>query len=161
MSIALIYISKHGTVRKIAERIKDGLHVENIELFNLKENKKINPENYEIIILGGSIHAGTIQKGLRKFVDKNLSVLLRKKIFIFIACMEKSSKRDEYLKNAFPIELLENTLEISYLGGEFLFDKMNFIEKKIIKKISGKSEDVNEIDNEAIESFINKIKKFV
>ena len=45
----------------------------------------------------------------------------------------------------------------AYFGGEFYFDKMNFFEKLIVKKISKIPGSMSKIDQIAIKSFSKKM----
>ena len=152
-------MSKHGTTAKIAEQLKSKLENSLVHLFNLKTSAPNDLNDFETIIIGGSIHAGSMQSKLRKFITSNMKVLLSKRIALFLVCMDKTEKRADQFNNAFPVELREKSIANGFMGGEFCFDKMNFLEKVIIKKISGKSENVNEIDEAAIEEFVSKLKK--
>ena len=158
MKTVIIYISKHGTTEKIAELLKSKLDPDQTQLFNLKTSKSIELENYHTIIIGGSIHIGSIPKKLKQFIANNMTILLKKRIALFMICMQKDEKRDEQFTNAFPIELRKVSIANGLMGGEFCFDKMNFLERAIVKKIAGKYSSVSEIDYEAIDAFINKLK---
>lgn len=155
MKTAIIYMSKHGTTEKITKLLSD--KIENSTMFNLSSSSSIVFENYDTIIIGGSIHVGSMQKKLKQFIAKNIDVLLTKRTALFMVCMDKTDKRNEQFENAYPQELRNRSIVNGYFGGEFIFDKMNFIEKIIIKKISGRSTDVSEIDYEAIDEFVNKL----
>ena len=159
MSTAIMYMSKHGTTEKIAELIKTKVDSYQSHIFNLKKTGSIDLENFDTIIIGGSIHVGSIPKKLRQFINSNLTILLKKRIALFLVCMHKDEKRDEQFTNAFPQELRKISIANGLMGGEFNFDKMNFIEKAIIKKIAGKSSSVSEIDYKAIEDFVKKLKE--
>ncbi|NQT65409.1 MAG: flavodoxin [FCB group bacterium] len=158
MSIAIIYISKHGTTEKVAELIKTKLDSYQTHIFNLKKTKLIDLAKFDTIIIGGSIHVGSMQKRLRQFITNNMVILLKKWIALFLVCMEKTEKRDEQFNNAFPAELREVSVANGFMGGEFNFDRMNFLERAIVKKIAGKSTNVNEIDYKAIEDFVNRLR---
>jgi menaquinone-dependent protoporphyrinogen oxidase len=157
MKTAIIFMSKHGTTAKISENIKTELVNDEVQIFNLKENKPNDLNKFEMIIIGGSIHAGSMHTKLRKFITSNMNILLSKKIALFLVCMDKTEKRTKQFNIAFPAELRKKSIANGFMGGEFCFDKMNFVEKAIIKKISGKSENVSELDEEALEDFIRKL----
>ncbi len=157
MNTAIIYMSKHDTTQKIAEMLKDKLGNETTYLFNLKTTDLTDLGKFDAIIIGGSIHAGSIQSKLKKFMNNNLAVLNKKRIALFLVCMDKTEKRKTQFENGFLNVLREISIANGFMGGEFCFDKMNFIEKAIIKKISGKSTNVSEIDYEAIDEFVNKL----
>lgn len=158
MNTAIIYMSKHGTTEKIAELLKSKLDSDQTQLFNLKKAKSIELRNYDTIIIGGSIHIGSIPKKLKQFIANNMTILLKKRIALFMICMQKGEKRDEQFTNAFPIELRKVSIANGFMGGEFCFDRMNFLERAITKKIAGKSSNVSEIDYKAIEVFTSKLK---
>ncbi len=158
MSIAIIYMSKHGTTEKVAELIKTKLDSYQTHIFNLKKTKLIDLAKFDTIIIGGSIHVGSMQKKIRQFIVNNMVILLKKRIALFLVCMEKSEKRDEQFNNAFPTELRKVSVANGFMGGEFNFDRMNFLERAIVKKIAGKSSNVSEIDYKAIEDFVNRLR---
>ena len=63
----------------------------------------------------------------------------------------------EQLKNAFPEYLHSNALAEAILGGEFLFNKMNFIEKFVTRKITKVTCSVSNLRYDAITVFLEKL----
>ena len=84
-------------------------------------------------------------------------MLLNKKLALILCCMDDTEKREQQFKDAYPEELRQHSSSNLLAGGEFLFEKMNFIEKSIIKKISGSDQNQSNIDEEAINKFINSL----
>ena len=156
MKIGIIYATTHGCTEKCVLKVKTGLS-EEIESFNIKKNPKPQIDGYDTILIGGSIHAGRIQNSIQKFCKKHLDALLKKKIGLFICCMEKGKKAEEQLINAFPLELLDHAKAKGYFGGAFDFDRMNFIEKAIIKKVANIDQSISNISEESIQNFITEI----
>ena len=64
----------------------------------------------------------------------------------------------EQLKKAFPEYLRSNAVAEAILGGEFLFDKMNFIERFLTKKIAKVNSSVSKLRYDAINEFTSQIK---
>ncbi len=155
MNTIIVYASTHGTTEKVAKIISEKLEGENT-LVNLKKNKNIDLNPYEQIIIGGSIHAGMLQKRVRKFCEKNMSILLQKRVGLFISCMD-DNKAPEQFERAFPITLRSHALSCKTTGGEFRMDKMNFIERAIVKKVAGVTESVNNIKNDQIDEFVKEL----
>ena len=155
MHTLILYMSKHGTTEKtvtlLAEKLKDS----SIKIVNLQKDGPPNINDFDNVIIGGSIHAGTMQSKLRKYVENNLPDLLSKKTGLFMCCMERNEKQEEQFNNAYPMQLRETASCKAYFGGEFKFSRMNFIEKAIIKKISGIDHDFSDIDIDAISEFAN------
>lgn len=152
MKTAIVYISKHGTTEKIAGKIAGKINVPDENIFNLRENRNPDIQHFERVIIGGSIHAGMIQKRVKDFCEKNLNILLTKETGLFMCGMQKPQMEEEY-KNAFPQSLREHSKAYLLAGGEFIFEKMNFLEKAIVRKVSNISETTSEINQPGIEVF--------
>ncbi|MBU1011901.1 MAG: flavodoxin domain-containing protein [Bacteroidetes bacterium] len=150
MMIAIIYISKHGTTETVALKLHKLLNSEEVHHIDLRANKNPDISQYNKIILGGSIHAGMIQRRMKSFCESNLESLLKKEIALFLCCMEEGEKAIEQFNNAFPEILRMHSIKNEIIGGEFLFDKMNFLEKAIVKKIAGIKENISKIDEQKI-----------
>ena len=160
MKNVIIYSSKHGFTEKCAEMLKEGLR-DGSDLINLKENPKIDLNNYQVIILGSSVYAGNIQKDMKEFINNNLKVLLEKNTGLFTCNMHKREEAEEQLKKVFPLELIERSFVVTFFGGGFDFSKMNFIEKQIVKKIVKVTENVENIEQENIKMMQEKINALV
>ncbi|MGM0566754.1 MAG: flavodoxin domain-containing protein, partial [Bacteroidota bacterium] len=145
MRTAIVYASKHGTTEKVARQIQQNLGQEKAQLFNLKNNPKFDLSHFEQVILGGSIHAGQIQKRLKDYYQKNIPELLEKRLGLFLCCMHEEEAENQF-NNAYPEVLRNQAISSKVMGGEFRFDKMNFFERVIVKKIAGISESVSKID---------------
>ena len=159
MKTVILYMSKHGSTSKMVEMLKERLTNSEIDIINLKKQKSPDISNYDEIIIGGSIHVGMIQKRITKFIENNMVTLLKKKIGLFLCCMYEDEKREEQFNTSFPEELRNHSSANGLFGGEFVFEKMNFLEKAIVKKVSEYSSTVSKIDMEAIDEFVEKMQE--
>jgi menaquinone-dependent protoporphyrinogen oxidase len=158
MRTAIVYATKHGTTGKVAGKLKEMLNSDEVELFNLAENNRIEFRSFDRILIGSSIYAGSIQPAVKKFVQQNMVDLLQKEVGIFVCCMF-FEKAYEQIEKAFPEVLRNHAKSIKHMGGEFQFDQLNFIERVLVKKITGITNSVSKIDSNSIDSFINEINK--
>ncbi|MBI9036495.1 MAG: flavodoxin [Bacteroidales bacterium] len=159
MKTAIIYMSKHGSTEKMVEMLKVRLINSDIDVINLKKQKSPDISKYENIIIGGSIHVGKIQNRITKLIEKNINILLNKKVALFLCCMYENEKRIEQFNNSFPENLRNHSSANGLFGGEFVFEKMNFLERAIVKKVSEYSCTVSKIDEKAIDEFVEKFQK--
>ena len=159
MKTAIIYASKHGTTEKVAKTIADKLRkTAETELFSLKNNPNPNISEFDQIILGSSIYAGQSSKKMKIFCKNNESILLQKKIGLFICGMHPNkAEQEKELKEAYPEILQKNATAIEFLGGEFLFEKMNFFERFIARMIAKTKISVHQIDWSGIDNFVTKL----
>ena len=157
MKTAIIYYSKHGTTERVAHLIGENLN-HKVDYISLRENAKPDIRTYDRIILGTSIYAGTPGRKFSQFCNKNRSLLKEKVIGLFICCMNKEQEVEE-MNNAFPEYLQQSAIPKAILGGEFLFDKMNCIERFITKKVVKIESSVSCLRYDAIREFADNINK--
>ena len=159
--IAIIYTSKHGTTEKvsfsIAEKLKE---LYEIELISLKKKSIPKLDDFECLILGTPIYAGQSSMKMKNFYNANRNILLQKKIALFVCGMYPYKElREKELNDAYPQVFQEKAIAKEFLGGEFNFEKMNFVERLIIKKISKTNKSVSKIDWDNVEGFVKNVCK--
>jgi menaquinone-dependent protoporphyrinogen oxidase len=96
MKTAIIFATKHGCTDKCAQTLSNELDSLN-KIINVELGDNINLSDYDKVILGGSIHAGMLNKKLKSFITKNTEELLEKKIGLFLCCMYEGEKALEQL----------------------------------------------------------------
>jgi menaquinone-dependent protoporphyrinogen oxidase len=159
MKTAILFSSKHGTTAKVATILAEKLGDENINLINLKTETNPNLDTYDAVILGTAIYAGNPIKNIKSFAIKNLDKLKSKKVGLFTCGMDPGKeKQEEQMKASFPESLLLQAKTKQYLGGEFIFEDMNFFERFIIKKISKAEKSISLIHHENIKKFVDEFK---
>ena len=155
MSTLIVYMTRHGCAGKTAELL-EGKIKDEVTIINLKKNSKADLSKFDAIIIGGSIHAGQIQKGIKKFCQKNLDMLLKKRLGLYLCCMEAGDTAQKQFDEAYPGELRNHAAAAGLFGGEFDFNKMNFFERAIVKRVANISENVSKLNEAAIHQFASK-----
>lgn len=154
MKSLVLYATRHGSSEKAANLLKEKLKSD-VTLVNIKKEEIPDLAKFETVIIGGSIHAGEIQKKIKSFCNENSDLLSRKHLGLYLCCMDKEKAQMQFEK-AYSEDLRESALATSLFGGEFVFEKMNWFERSIIKKISGVDKSVSDIDSGAIDRFAEK-----
>lgn len=156
MKTLVVYGTKYGCTEKCATMLSEKL-TGTVDLRNLKTAGNVDPSQYDRVIIGGSIYMGQIQKEVREFCTKNLAVLQGKKVGLFICSMREGELAENELKTVFPQELVASAVAQGYFGGAFIFKKMNFLEKMIVKKVANVDKDTYNINEENIAAFAQAI----
>ncbi len=154
MKTVIVYATSHGTTEKVANIIASKLG--NTTLINLEKGGHIDLTQYQQVIIGGSIHAGSIQRKVREFCQRNMVQLLQMRVGLFICAMNEP-EFDNELKMSFPELLSNHALSKKVVGGEFIIEKMNFIEKFLVKKISGVSQTISKIDENRVVELVSEL----
>lgn len=158
MKTLILFTSHHGTTKKLAYQLAKDLGISDECVVDFKKNKNIDLSAFDLVIMGSSIHAGNIPSDFKKFLQNKINILLSKQIAIFMCAMEKTELKIQEFENNFPKELREHSLANGIMGGEYLFERMNFFEKFMIKKITGSPESKSEIDYDVYKDFVEKLK---
>ena len=158
MKTLILYASSHGTTAKVAKRFAESLPTESVALIDLKKTKKIDLSAYEQVVLGSSIHAGHGQRAMQQFCKKHLTELLQKRVVLFLSCLNPK-EFEQSKKNAYPELLCHHAIAYHLTGGEYLIEKMNFIERFLVKKMVGVTETKSLLNEEAIANIVSVMKK--
>lgn len=158
MKTAILYASTHGCAETCAGKLAEKLNGE-VHRFDLKDKPRVDLASYDRIVIGGSIHAGRIQGTVRRFIDANRGILLGKKFGLFISCMETGDNARKEFDVVFPEDIRQKASAVGLFGGGFNFERMNFIQKAIIKKIAKTDRTVSNIDEPAIAWFAEEISR--
>lgn len=156
MKTLIVYASHHGCTEECARRLQTRLGG-GVDLVELRGRPAVDPAAYDRVVIGGSIQAGKIQGGVRNFCRQHLETLLTKPLGLFICCMAEGEQAQKQFDGAYPEVLRRHARATGLFGGAFHFEKMNVLQRAIIRKISGTSENVEKIRQEAIDDFLTRL----
>ena len=155
MKSLVVYCSSHGTTGKAAKLLGVSLDGE-VEVIDLNKKKAPDINIYDSVIIGGSIHAGNIQRKVKHFMQKNHEILLTKKLGLFLCCYREGDEAKAQFEAAYPQDLREHAKSEGLFGGEFIFSKMNFLSRKIVNKIVGVSTDQSNFSTDLVQEFADR-----
>jgi menaquinone-dependent protoporphyrinogen IX oxidase len=69
MNVLIAYAGKTGATKKCVDYMKM-ISIENVTLYDAKAGGDINYEDYDVIIMGGSIRIGVMDNSIRKFAKE-------------------------------------------------------------------------------------------
>lgn len=153
----IAYSTTLGCTEQCASKLKEDLGV-GVEMIRISRRRRFNVQEYDIIIVGGSIHEGMIQRSVHKFCEANLDELLRKQVGLFICCMDPDANEQELIDRAFPEKLKKHALASGFFGGELNIKKMNLLQKIMTRK-AARLQKEPDIDVHKILAFANKIQE--
>jgi menaquinone-dependent protoporphyrinogen oxidase len=162
MRTVIFYASKYGTTASVANEIAESITLdEEVEVLDIKKfNWDFIPDFKAVsrFVIGVPMYAGKPLKSMRKFCDTFSFKLETKPLFLFACGSEISpEKQQAELDAAFPERLRKAAFEAAFLGGAFHWKKMNFMERFIIKRITGRTGDMDMIRHKAIKKFAEQI----
>jgi menaquinone-dependent protoporphyrinogen oxidase len=121
MKSLIVFCSTHGTTAKAAhilrKQIEGDVIVVNLERTKLHSDLDL----FDSVIIGGSIHGGSIQAKMKKFMKEHQDVLPRKNLGLFLCCMKEGREASEQFEHVFPKGLRKAAIAKGLFGGEVIF----------------------------------------
>jgi len=157
MNTLIAYSTTLGCTEQCASKLKDDLG-NGVEMIRISRRRKYNFQQFDTIIIGGSIHEGLIQRSVYKFCETNLEILLQKQVGLFVCCMDPDANEQELIDRAFPEVLVNHALSSGFFGGELNIKKMNLLQKIMTRK-AARLQKEPDIDFQKIFDFARKIQE--
>jgi len=154
MKTLILYATKYGAAHEIAVRIAD--RMDDATTHDLGQSDIPDVAGYDCIVVGSSIYAGMIRKEAKAFLSQNADTLGNKRFGLFLSGMDSSGEKKFFDANI-PQNILQNAKATGFLGGIYDPKKAGFLERFIMKAVSGQSKYTNTIDNDRIEEFIEAL----
>ncbi|RSK26639.1 flavodoxin [Bacillus sp. HMF5848] len=159
MNTIILYATKHGTTKHSAQLLRDKIG-DNVYLVNILIDPIPSLDDFENVIIGGSIYFGKIQQEVTDLANNYLPQLLNKKVGLFICAGHKDENiLQQELVDSFPKELYEHAVSKEIFGYQYDFKQLNFLEKLIIRTVAGIKSSTGKIYDANIERFADAIKK--
>lgn len=158
MKSIILFTSKYGCTEKAAYLLKAQLGDET-EVVNLMNVKEPSLDQYDTVILGGSIYFGKIQKEMKEFSNKFQTKLSGKHLGLFICAGAKGEQAAQELKSSFPEKLYNHSITNEVFGDEIYTEKLSRIDRFVIRMVKGKNKGVNGLSMDTIERFALEMKK--
>lgn len=160
MRTLIVFASKTGTSAECASQLAQKLDGE-VSLCQLGKDRLPSIDNFDRIVVGGSIRIGKIHRQVTSFINQNKDILLTKPLGLFICCMADGETAEQQLGNAYPAELLEHAKAKGLFGGCYKFSRMGWLNRKMIQMIEKQQtgqeisthEDIDKTKPDAIEKF--------
>ena len=154
MKTLILYATKYGAAREIAERI--GKRIDGAKICELKSGNIPALTDFDCVIIGSSIYAGSIRKEAKEFLAKYENDLSGKVLGLFISGMSEG-EADNSFKANFPASILDKAKTKALLGGVFDPKKAGFVARLIMKAVTKQSGYVSTISDEKIEKFVQEL----
>jgi menaquinone-dependent protoporphyrinogen oxidase len=139
--VLVAYATKYGATAEIAEKIGEVIEGEGLpmEVKPVKEVKDLTP--YAAVILGSAVYIGRWRKEAVKFLENNEQALSKRDVWIFSSGPTEEGDPVELVDGWTLPETLKPVAErvqahdIAVFHGKLDPEKMNFIERTMIKNI--------------------------
>jgi menaquinone-dependent protoporphyrinogen oxidase len=155
MKTAIIYASRKGFSKSIAESIAGQL-TGDVSVLDIRRKPDIS--GFDRVVLGGSVVAGEIRQGMKKYALKHEKELLTKKLALFVCCIEQKPENiKKYVDTTFPGSIIKHAIVVEQVGGSYVPEKENFVIRFFFGKMGMKG--YNLIKEDAIKRLVDALKE--
>ena len=164
MTIQIIYYSKYGSTREIAEAI--GRKLQTDKVCDVRELKKITGD---LLVIGSAIYSEVIHKDIERLLVDNEGYLRDKSVALFAVCLRKTYIKAKIGEGGGPVYIkkMEKALgrppEASKIfGGRMIVNELDPGDRERTEAFSGRQgmpfKDVNVMSDTDLDEFIEDIK---
>ena len=150
MKTLILYATKYGATREIAERIAK--EIGGAVIHDLKQGPRHDLADFDCVIIGSSLYAGSIRKEAKTFLAQHGGQLQGKTIGLFLSGASKGEAEKCFADN-FPADLRQRARGTAFLGGIFDPQKAGGMERFIMKLVTKQAGYTDTIDDEKIRQF--------
>ncbi|MCL2391017.1 MAG: flavodoxin domain-containing protein [Oscillospiraceae bacterium] len=153
MKTLILYATKHGAAKDIAERLAELLP--DATVCDLSADT-VSLADFDCVIFGSSVYAGSIRKEAKSYLSKNASQLVSKRFGLFLSGISAGESEEVFVSNFSP-EILGAASTKSFIGGVFNPDKCNLFERIVIRLVTKKTKYFSTISDERIKKFAEEL----
>jgi menaquinone-dependent protoporphyrinogen oxidase len=150
MRTLIAYRTRYGTTADCARQLAQKVGGD-VTVADLAREPRVDVQGFDVVIVGGSIYAGKIQRQLVSFCERNQSALLKKRVGVFLCCLFTGEDAVMQMQSAFPDWLLAHSFSRVFPGGQVRFDALSFIDRLLVRGLPHPRGDISRLRPEALE----------
>src|SRR3954469_8279076 len=166
--VLILYASKHGHTAKIARRVADAMRADGVtpHVQDAGSAGELSPADYDLVVVGASIHAGHHQREIVDWAKKHQAELGDKPTAFFSVCLAIADDTDEARASArkyiddFEDETGSNPDTTTSFAGALQYLEYDFMTRTLIRLMmrhqghpTDTSRDFDYTDWDAVERF--------
>lgn len=136
MVIYIIYSTKHGGTGRVAEVLERMYEGHTVKKYQLPYRGNMRLDRADVILIGSPVYFGRPMRSFQKFVSKNVFMLKKRPLGIFLSGMNNSAVR-KALKDQISPDLLFHAFAAVTCGGTISWSSLSVFEKLVVSMVSG------------------------
>jgi menaquinone-dependent protoporphyrinogen oxidase len=168
--VLIAFHTEEGQTARIAERIADVLRASGTSVASAPADAETSVEGYDVVVVGGSIHAAHHSKALRRFLRAHAADLDAMPTALFQVSLTSASPDDEHTATAHGMvqELLDETGFspdiVAMFAGALVYTRYGWFKRHLMRAIvkreggdTDMSRDHEYTDWDAVEAFARDV----
>jgi len=155
----IAYRTKYGTAAACARLLLEKIGGDTV-LADLADARDVNVGDYDVVLVGGSIYAGKVQRAVVSFCERNRPALLQRGVGIFLCCLYQGEDALMQLHSAFPDWLLAHASARALPGGEVHYARLTFLDRLLVRGLTHAKGELSRMDPRALDDLAAAVRAF-
>lgn len=160
MKVLIAYRSKYGTTESCAQALSGRIKAETT-LADLRLGHVPDVRGFDVVLIGGSIYGGRIQREVASFCEGREDLLLKRRTGLFLCCLSQGEHAKEQLQAAFPEWLAAHAFASSLFGGDLHYDRLTLMDRLLVRGLPRPPRGVSLLDTGAIAAMADTVNSFL
>jgi menaquinone-dependent protoporphyrinogen oxidase len=151
MKVLIAYCSRYGTAHQCATDIAKRITAE-VDVVDLADTRDIDLSPYGMVVIGGSVYAGKIERRILSFCESHRTQLSQKDLAVYLCCLYQGERALQQLHEAYPDWMLAHAFHAALPGGELRYAELRWRDKMAVRGVARPGEDVRLLKPEALQA---------
>ncbi len=160
MKVLIAYRSKYGATETCAHALAERIKAETA-LADLRIRHTPDVHAFDVVLIGGSIYGGRIQREVTSFCERRGELLLQRRTGLFLCCLSQGEHAREQLQAAFPEWLSAHAFACSLFGGDLRYDRLTLLDRLLVRGLPRPPRGVSLLDTDAIADMADIVNSFL
>jgi menaquinone-dependent protoporphyrinogen oxidase len=146
----IAYRTKYGTAAACARILLEKIGGDTV-LADLADARDVNVREYDVVLVGGSIYGGKVQRTVVSFCERNRAALLQRNVGVFLCCLYQGEDALMQLQSAFPDWLLAHAFARALPGGEIHYNRLTLLDRLLVRGLKRPPGDLSRLKPTALD----------
>lgn len=147
----VVFRSRYGTTEACARTLAARLGGESVS-FDLARGRSPAASGYDLVLIGGSIYGGKIQREVTWFCERNREALLGRRVGLFLCCLYTGERAEMQLREAFPAWLASHAFDRRLFGGALYYSRLGLFDRILVRAVTRDAGDVERVRTDQVEA---------
>jgi menaquinone-dependent protoporphyrinogen oxidase len=157
MRTLIAYRTKYGTTAECARTLAQKIGGE-VTLADLAREPRASAAGYDVVLIGGSIYGGKIQRQVVSFCERNRPALLAGRAGLFLCCLFTGEEAAVQMQASFPDWLLAHAFSRVFPGGRVTYDRLSLLDRLLVRSLPHPRGDLSRLRPEALEELAGAVR---
>ena len=158
MSIAILYATRYGSTRDVAELLAGRL-AKDVRLYDLADRAPVDLSDVSVVVIGSPVFSGRVPGAVRRFVAGARELLARRAVVLYMTSLYSGARAEAQLVDNYPAWLVAQSRANHFVGGRIRLAELRRIDSLVLRRVGLVSDDIDTISDSSIDELISSVEQ--